>query len=229
MSDMIPLVLGADGLPQRLQPTDGLVVSAIKVESTFANLPSAASYSGHTILVTDVGVNGSLWRSNGTIWAPVSAIDMAKIGASISLISGTTQNIYLSAFFPTNLLKIGSEIEITLAGEKGGTAENTALKYYIGTTGTTSDTAIVQSPPFIPTTSKRAHVRTCLRIDSNTQAILLHAAANGTTEYGANTVGWVRDTIPNITLNGLYISVGINFSGSSDTGTVVAGRITLHR
>lgn len=72
---------------KRLSFAIGFVLAAISVSyaqfatyttsnvypsSTFASLPSAPTNTGYIYNVTDVGVNGSLWRSNGTLWAPVN-------------------------------------------------------------------------------------------------------------------------------------------------------------
>jgi hypothetical protein len=41
---------------------------------TLANRPSAASMSGQAIIVSDVGINGSIWYSNGSKWIHESPI-----------------------------------------------------------------------------------------------------------------------------------------------------------
>lgn len=50
--------------------TKKVAVSAINtpLASTFASLPAASGVSGQIYRVTDVGVNGSLWFSDGTKW-----------------------------------------------------------------------------------------------------------------------------------------------------------------
>ena len=46
-------------------------VSATFPEYTWAGKPAAASNSGKYIRITDIGINGSLWRSDGANWLPV--------------------------------------------------------------------------------------------------------------------------------------------------------------
>lgn len=49
---------------------------------TFATLPSASTVSGQIYFVSDVGKNGSLWRSNGTKWALVNGEAVIADGAT---------------------------------------------------------------------------------------------------------------------------------------------------
>lgn len=46
--------------------------SPIGTVTSWAGRPSAAAASGQAIMVTDIGVNGSVWYSNGTTWIPLA-------------------------------------------------------------------------------------------------------------------------------------------------------------
>jgi len=46
--------------------------SPITSVTSWAGRPSASAASGQAIMVTDVGVNGSIWYSNGTSWLPLA-------------------------------------------------------------------------------------------------------------------------------------------------------------
>jgi hypothetical protein len=60
--------------------------------ATFATLPGASQASGQTYLVSDIGVGGSLWRSNGIRWSPVGG-SCILFKCAIPIISCSTGNI----------------------------------------------------------------------------------------------------------------------------------------
>lgn len=59
---------------------------------TFANLPAASANTGRIYNVSDVGVNGSLWQSNGTKWAPLNGTILLGL-ASIPYVSMSSGSI----------------------------------------------------------------------------------------------------------------------------------------
>jgi hypothetical protein len=95
------------------------------LSATFATLPAAAANNGKTYFVSDVGLGGSLWYSNGTDWSPVNgAVILAKSGvpsgiapsgtvaANGALTLGTALNITYNAgiflYFPAGAVYAGS-------------------------------------------------------------------------------------------------------------------------
>lgn len=57
--------------------------------ATWTGLPAASGASGQVYLVTDVGVNGSLWKSDGTEWRLIFACVLARSTTAVS-VTGTT-------------------------------------------------------------------------------------------------------------------------------------------
>lgn len=53
-------------------PGTGAGTPAIAAVTSWASRPLAASMGGQAIMVTDVGVNGSVWISNGAAWLPLA-------------------------------------------------------------------------------------------------------------------------------------------------------------
>lgn len=84
------------------------------LSSTFASLPTASTVTGQIYRVTDIGANGSLWRSNGTIWIPANN--------TVSLLTGQIP----FAIAPTGILAVTTGV-VTF-----GTA---MPSYYIGNGG----------------------------------------------------------------------------------------------
>lgn len=60
--------------------------------ATFSTLPGASQASGQTYLVSDIGVGGSLWRSNGIRWSPVGGAAIL-FKCAIPIITCSTGNI----------------------------------------------------------------------------------------------------------------------------------------
>ena len=51
----------------------------------WASRPAAADWEGEFIRVTDVGLEGSLWISNGSLWVPANGgVILAQSGASVT-------------------------------------------------------------------------------------------------------------------------------------------------
>ena len=95
--------------------------STIYPTVTFANLPAVATVATGAIYnVSDAGINGSLWRNNGTKWAPVNgSVVLMQSGmpwinlssgsvSSVGAISGITALRYAYpkawCYFPANAL-----------------------------------------------------------------------------------------------------------------------------
>ncbi|HEV2363057.1 MAG TPA: hypothetical protein VGS12_02550 [Caulobacteraceae bacterium] len=56
---------------------------------TFASLPSASANAGLVQFVTDVGINGSYWKSDGTNWNPTGRITLCE-GSVDNTVTGST-------------------------------------------------------------------------------------------------------------------------------------------
>ena len=64
---------GAAAAPAVAASGSGSGVVALPTVTAWASRPDAASLVGQAIMVTDVGVNGSLWLSNGIRWLPLTS------------------------------------------------------------------------------------------------------------------------------------------------------------
>ena len=67
-TEVLPLVQG--GITKQVSVNNLTLAKT----SAFASLPAASGVTGQIYNVTDVGINGSLWQSNGTTWAPVNGV-----------------------------------------------------------------------------------------------------------------------------------------------------------
>jgi hypothetical protein len=53
-------------------PTPAATGTGLSAVTSWASRPAVAASTGQAILVTDVGVNGSIWVSNGQAWVPLA-------------------------------------------------------------------------------------------------------------------------------------------------------------
>src|SRR5688572_30465286 len=85
---------GLSGL-EKAETGDALLdVSGVKrvLNTTFAALPAPSDHIGYAN-VSDVGLSGSLWQSDGTIWRPVGGrvLLAASAVAAAAVTGGTTE------------------------------------------------------------------------------------------------------------------------------------------
>ncbi len=81
-------------------------IKAIR-EFTWATLPSAAVYSGQIIHISDIGINGSNWKSNGSKWRPLGEIVLASSATAVTVAYPVTAKTVLgTASIPAGLLNI---------------------------------------------------------------------------------------------------------------------------
>ena len=139
-------------------------------EFTWATKPAAAAFRGGAI-ITDVGVNGSMWNSNGTIWSPLSnLISLLSGGVPVYLpSSGTIGNngaltlttalpltfphAYL--YFPENAISAGSA-----AGKYYCIMSSTTVGTIYNNTYTSGTPSIPTSPTAFVTTGPGVYVQT---------------------------------------------------------------------
>lgn len=78
-NDSMDCRIGLDGSGNvtGLVGPDGSLLRITKTY-TWAALPSASLSAGVTAFVTDIGVGGSLWSSNGAEWSPLAPITLAS-------------------------------------------------------------------------------------------------------------------------------------------------------
>lgn len=199
---------------------------------TWAALPSAASNAGLMVRVTDIGAFGALYVSNGARWRAVNgAATLASLGASVSGI-GTTEQIVLQAFLPAGSWQANDILRINnLSLGKSGTTDGGRVTVRVGTAGTTADTAITGLSAFSSLTAtqlssgyafdvKLVNVTSALKVGNN--------ASNSTAFSGGNTTAAAAaTTISDSSANGLWVSVSLSSTGSTNTVSIEAGQIQM--
>ncbi len=196
--------------------------------STFASLPAASSVPAfiQPFYVSDVGINGSYWVSNGTNWRLMTSPQMVKgLSTPIADNGGTGIAIQSQILFPPGSLQVGSRLRVELATYKAGTAQTHTWVIKMGSAGTTSDTSLMT----YQLSASNIQLATLLdfMIDSNTT---IHEQLQNvfTTPFGTSTGAESSDvTIPNITSNALYLSIASYSGGATEVGTIKMFNVLL--
>ena len=185
--------------------------------STNALLPTAASASGLTYRVTDIGgTNGSLWRSNGTYWYPANGY-VVLLKSAIPIISPSTCTMGNNGAFtgmtahPTTYSG-GSWVLWPAGGIAAGVPAAATFLWTVfssTTAGTVFNNVMPSSGFPTPPTSTTPFVTTGPgSVMGNTSATILLTVQNPGGAMGPN--------------GKLRISLGANYTNSSGTKTFSA-------
>jgi hypothetical protein len=80
---------------------------------TWAQRPNAAQYQNEIIYISDVGIGGSYWTSNGTYWSPLNGeVTLAQSGASVSVTGTLTETALATYTMPGGLMSANGQLEI---------------------------------------------------------------------------------------------------------------------
>lgn len=124
----------------------------------FANLPLASVSGSRLQYVSDVGPRGSLWRSDGTDWAPVGGVVLLSRGvdsAGSRTVTGTTTETSVFQYtVPGNVMGPNGALRVSLRFAHTNNANIKTLRVKFGNSSpmtvsmtpaaTASETAIVQ-------------------------------------------------------------------------------------
>ena len=80
---------------------------------TWAQRPNAARYQNEIIYISDIGIGGSYWTSNGTYWSPLNGeVTLAQTGAATSVTGTTSETVLATYTLPGGLMTPWSQLEI---------------------------------------------------------------------------------------------------------------------
>ena len=145
-------------------------VTANPPSAVFASLPTASTVSGKIYRATDVGINGSLWQSNGTSWVSVSQ-RVVNLQANIPFIVPSSGSITVTTgalLLTTALDQIYPNCYMYFPA--GSWTSSTAGFYYVVMSSTTaglvysdkytSGQPTIPAAPTLVTTGAGAYVQT---------------------------------------------------------------------
>lgn len=190
--------------------------------STWANIPAAGN-AGRMHFVSNAGTKGSVWLDDGTRWKPLNGFaTLATLDTASSNI-GNTETIVFQYLIPAGMWQTGDILRVYYGIEKSGTTDTLGFNVHVGTAGTTADTAVVNSTSLMSAANRYYASYVDMRLNS------ANSAQQTTPNFGisgtAATLAAV--TISSASANALYISVGINSSGTTDTVALRSSSVQL--
>jgi len=98
-----------------------------------ANRPVAAGSDGKIIYISDVGINGSHWVSNGSIWSPVGGELVVAQSAASSSVTGTVSETTLATYtIPGGMVHANGCFEINMLYTYTNSANNKTIRVRLG-------------------------------------------------------------------------------------------------
>ena len=121
---------------------------------TWAGKPSAAAYSGAEITITDVGVGGSRWRSNGTRWVNMHPIVLGTLPAPVTQLASVSTAESAAVWTLTvkgGVMDVNSMIQALPLATCNNSATNKTLRIKAAGTsiGTFVQTTVVAEQPLV--------------------------------------------------------------------------------
>lgn len=115
-------------------------------EMTWATLPAASTVTGMTVRVTDVGVGGSFWTSNGTKWYPTATEVLLANDQTTLAVTGTTSEVQaFTLTIPAGMMGANGVLEIVPFFTYTNSANNKTLRVRFGGTGGTVFSTVTTS------------------------------------------------------------------------------------
>lgn len=116
--------ISTSGVPSATQPAFSDISGTLGAQipsGTYASKPAAAS--AQLYYATDLGANGILLISNGTLWKPVSgSAVLYQSGGQSPSTSATSETTLFTVAIPAGLLSANGSLRVTWFGESVGTA-----------------------------------------------------------------------------------------------------------
>ncbi|WP_221065240.1 hypothetical protein [Methylomagnum ishizawai] len=192
----------------------------------WAARPSAQSYAGRLIRVTDYGVgHGSLWFSDGSAWRLVGPTEVYNTTTDVvGAYAGAT--LVAQAMFPAGLLRVGDALGLVIRTLKSGTADAFARNIRFGGTG---DIGIDSSVFSLGYGSTNTHTAENPRLKIASATAIRVTTIGSTTSFsgGTSAVGATDTTIPDIAANNNYLSITFNKNSGSAGETLTIKELTI--
>jgi hypothetical protein len=123
-------------------------------EYVWSTRPPASEYPGQEITITDVGLGGSRWRSNGTRWVNMHPIVLAALNGPITRdasVSTAESGDVCTALIPGGVMNVNSMIQVLPLATCNNSATNKTLRVKADGTsiGTFILTTVVAEQPLV--------------------------------------------------------------------------------
>ncbi len=176
-------VTAQDGLTR--SQVAAVAASAFANTYTWATLPAASAYIG-TAYVTDVGLSGSLWRSDGANWGVVGgSVVLGRTNvAGTALTGSTTETIDWVYTIPAGLLGANGALELQAKYTMTNNANNKNFRVRLGAVGSGISGTALMDPQLASVAASHVNCRIenrnsqASQIGSNNAASMYGGSAN---------------------------------------------------
>lgn len=175
---------------------------------TWATLPAASAVPKWAVFVSDVGIGGSFWYSDGARWRPQGGrVTLKSLITPISN-NGAPKIVMDSCALPAGLLGDGDVLRVSYQKQRlGGTADTDATDIMLGTVAATLGTSTGLVTSSLATTTIQIDVRGELRKDSATSLRPLSQTGTGAYGFGASIAAGVAITVPNMNTQQTFLQI----------------------
>lgn len=187
-------------------------------EYTWALLPAASTVTGLTVRVTDVGVGGSFWTSNGTKWFP-TATEVLLVNDQTSLaITGTTSEVQAFTYtVPAGLMGPNGVLEIVYLFTYTNSANNKTLRVRFGGTGGTVFSSVTAA-------TSESSVKYIWIRNANSTSSQKGPSSGSVTGFGTGTGAAIASSVDTSSATDIVISGALALS--TETVTYIGCRIS---
>lgn len=188
----------------------------------FAALPAPSDFIGN-VYVSDIGTSGSLWRSNGSVWAPIGGevILHQSNTAGTALTGSTTETLLEEFLIPGGLLGENGGLEIFHRLNSANSANTKTFRCRVSSTGGTGGTNLND-----PQWTTNATI-TCRSIVDNAGAQNSQIGSNGNPLLSGSSNAWRTSAIN--TANNWYLSFTGQLANAADSIQIVSTVVKLVR
>ena len=192
--------------------------------TTFAELPAANAVAAYTAqyLVTDVGIGGSVWYSDGTRWRAVGGrVTLRDLQSQVVGVAQAGGQNLAECAIPAGLVRDGDIIRVSNAVGKSGTSDSVIRAIRVSaSSGATAGVALVGGSSFPGTTNRSAGEKVEFRRVSSTQ---LRPIGNGSgvSPFAGNNATALQSpvTVVNMDSATFYIANTITMTSGTETPT----------
>lgn len=172
---------------------------------TWQTKPAPSALTGQ-IYISDIGIGGSYWYSDGSKWRPVGGRVTLRNALTVISNSGAAKVVMDYATLPAGLFADGDLIHIHVVKDRtGGTADTETTDICIGTASTTVGTSVGLGTGVLATT--QVQFTSNWSVKKQTPTTVMPTAMTGSTGVGGGTAVNVIATVPNMDEQTTYLQV----------------------
>lgn len=187
-------------------------------EMTWATLPAASTVTGMTVRVTDVGVGGSFWTSNGTKWYPTATDVLLANDQTTLAVTGTTSEVQtFTLTIPAGMMGANGVLEIVPFFTYTNSANNKTLRVRLGGTGGTVFSTVT-------TSTSENNIKYLWIRNANSTSSQKGPSAGSVNGFGTGTSAGIASAVN--TTSAVDVVISATLTLSTETITYIGCRIS---